>query len=101
MRNSFGRTSSLLDGAIQHAFERRGALPGDPARNDQIEVSQIGRNIVREAVRSDPAAQMYAERCEFFFAGGGVHPDAVAICDATRRALPKSAEARIITSSSC
>ena len=88
-------------GAIQHAFERRGALPGNAARHDQIKVSQIGRHIVREAVRSHPAAQVHAERCQFFFACGRCRPK----CrggPATRRAVTsKSAVARIIASSSC
>ena len=82
MRNESWPDFLAGDCAIQHALERRGALPGDAARNDQIKVSQIGGHIVREAVRSDPAAQVHAKRRELFFAGGVIHPNSVVGRDA-------------------
>ena len=61
----------------QRAFQRNCALACNPAWHDQIKVTQIGRDIVREAVRCDPTAQMHAEGAQFLFAVRSVEPRAV------------------------
>ena len=78
-RTSLSATSLELTSAPEQKFlQRRRALTGDAAGHDQIEIAQIGRNIVREAVRSDPAAQMHAERGELFRRPAGrIDPNAV------------------------
>src|SRR5690348_7793637 len=73
------------DCTSQHAFERRRALPLQPAWNDQVEVAQIRRDVVRETVRRYPAAQMDSNCCEFFnavgFAAAGIlYPDSGHAC---------------------
>ena len=85
MRGQFRPDFIGAHGAIQDAFERRSAFAGNAAWHDQVKVSQIGGNIVREAMRSDPAAEVHAEGGEFFFACGLSDPYAVAIRDAFGR----------------
>src|SRR5579862_7668491 len=59
------------DGAMEELFEGGGFAVGDAAGNDEVEIAQVGRNVVGKAVGSDPAAQVHADGGEFFFGDGG------------------------------
>jgi len=72
------------DGALEEFFERGGFAVSNAARDDQIEVAQIGGDVVGEAVGSDPAADVDADGSEFFFRGSGLDPDARFTRDAIR-----------------
>src|SRR6516165_1808120 len=48
----------------------------DAAGNDEVEIAQVGRDVIGEAVRRDPAADVDADRSKFFFLVSGFHPDA-------------------------
>jgi len=64
--------------AMEELFERGGFAVGDTAGNDEVEVAQIGGNIVGEAVRSDPAADVDTDSSELFFGNSArrLDPDA-------------------------
>jgi hypothetical protein len=64
------------DSAGEEFFERGGLAIGDAAGNDKIEVAEVGGDVVSEAVRGDPAADVNADGGEFLFAGAVLHPDA-------------------------
>ena len=67
----------------------------DAAGNDQVEITQVGGNVVGETVGSDPAADVHADGGEFFFGSGyslsfcwlsgWMNPDAGAAWDAKGR----------------
>src|ERR1700735_1545112 len=72
--------------AFQQTFQRCSSFPRNSARYDQIEVAQVRGYIVREAVRCHPAAQVDANRTQFFFlAGIRVNPQTMASFNAPRR----------------
>ena len=66
------------DVAAEEFFERGGFAVGDAAGNDEVEITQIGGDVVSKTVGSDPAADVYANGGEFFFGdiAGGLDPDA-------------------------
>ncbi len=64
------------DGTVEEFFERSGFAFSDAAGDDEIEVTEIGGNVIGKAVRSDPAADVHADGGELFFRGRGGNPDA-------------------------
>src|SRR2546423_1503099 len=70
-----GGDFAKIDRAAKKLFKRSGFAAGDAAGNDQVEVAQIRGNIVGETVRSNPAAEVYADSTELF--GSGQWPRAV------------------------
>ena len=62
-----GATSADCHGPAQQFFERRCPAIGDAARHDQIEIAQVGRNVVGKAMRGDPAADVHADGAKLFF----------------------------------
>jgi hypothetical protein len=64
------------DGALEEFFKGSGFAIGDAARDDEIEIAEIGRDIVSETVGGDPAADVDADGSEFFFLGSGLDPNA-------------------------
>src|SRR6202034_4790530 len=71
--------------AAEGAIQRRDAFAADAARHDEVEAAEIDRDIVREAVRSDPTAQMHAEGAQFLFAARSVEPRAALAVDSLGR----------------
>src|SRR5574337_568941 len=47
------RNILTLNRAAEKSLQRCGALIGNPARDNQIEVTQVGRNIIGKSVRRD------------------------------------------------
>ena len=87
-------------------------LSANAAGHDQIKIAQIGGDVIREAVRSHPAAQVHADRPQFFGPGWAHRPAAEPLAPLTVAqprlpsspairldAIPRSAVARIIASS--
>ena len=58
------------DTAVEEFFEGGGFSFGDTAWNDQVEITQVGGDVVREAVGSDPTSDVHADGGEFFFGCG-------------------------------
>jgi len=55
------------DVSVEEFFEGSGFAVGYAAGNDEVEVAEVGGNVVGEAVGGDPAADVYADGGEFFF----------------------------------
>ena len=66
-RSDAPSTSAARHRPAQQLLERSGAAIGDAARHDQIEIAQIGGDVVGKAVRRDPAADVHADGAELFF----------------------------------
>jgi len=64
------------DAAGEKLFERRGFAVDDATRNDEVEMTQVGRNVVGQAMRSDPTADVHANGGKFLFAVASGYPDA-------------------------
>src|SRR5256885_13652461 len=74
-----------LDVAAQEFFQRSRFAIGDAARNDQVKIPQIGRDVVCESMGANPAAEVYADGPEFFFGCvGRLHRDAGSAGDPAR-----------------
>jgi hypothetical protein len=52
----------------------------EAARNNVLEITQVGRDVERETVRCDPSADVHAYRADL----GGAHPDSRTFRDAGR-----------------
>src|SRR6266566_2761928 len=66
-----------LDAPVQQLFERGRLAVRNAAGDDEVEIAQVGGNIVGEPVRSDPPADVHANRGEFFgSAARGSRPNA-------------------------
>ena len=61
----------MATGAAEQALERRDALVGDAARDDEIEMAEVGVHVEREAVARDPARDPDADRRELLVADPG------------------------------
>lgn len=57
------------DIALEELFEGGGFAVGDAAGNDEIEITQVGGDVIGKAVRGDPAADVDADGGEFFLGG--------------------------------
>src|ERR1700739_3535510 len=57
-------------------FEGGGFAISDAAGNDEIEVAEVGGDVVSEAVGGDPAANVDTNGGEFFFHGTCLDPNA-------------------------
>ena len=62
-----GALLQLTDTALEKFFEGGGFAVGDAAGNDEVEVTQIGGDVVGKTVGGDPAADVDANGGEFFF----------------------------------
>ncbi len=65
----------FVDVAPQQFLQRRRFPVGDAARHDQVEITQIRRHVVRKSVRSNPAADVHADRRQFFLGIPGPYPN--------------------------
>ena len=52
--------------AAEESFKGGSFAVGDAARNDEIEIAQVGRDVVGKAVGSHPAADVDADGGKFF-----------------------------------
>src|ERR1700720_4489593 len=53
--------------AVEEFFEGGGFAVGDAAGNDEVEVAEVGGDVVGKAVGGDPATDVDADGGEFFF----------------------------------
>lgn len=74
------------DGTLEKFFERGGFAAGNTTGNDEVEVAQVGSNVVSKTVRGNPAAEMHADCGELFFRdiAGRLNPNAGFSGDAIR-----------------
>jgi hypothetical protein len=62
--------------ALEKFLKGGGFTIGDAAGNDEVEIAEIGCNVIGKAVRGNPSADVNADGREFFFGGRGWDPDA-------------------------
>src|SRR5580704_19571085 len=67
MSNEVGFHLGRRDAAVKEFFQRGGFAFSDAAGNDEVEITQVGGHVVRKTVRSNPAADVYADGGKFFF----------------------------------